>query len=180
MSMTYMQAIGIGFPKVQCYANGDGSVYENIVWVKGDPLPSKATLDAWIAANASSFLTGPEGFHIASSEIESSTTSTSYQRKMRLTTIPLAEDITYRVGWYCELRGSSTSVAVLSRIQLNNQQVSQIRMVPRNTSDYYPFSGFYYFTPATTNIHEIDIDWSVSGSATGYIRAARIEITPIR
>lgn len=48
---TYIQAIGWGFPAVQCHAVGDGSVYENLVYDSGDPIPSKATLDAWIAAN---------------------------------------------------------------------------------------------------------------------------------
>lgn len=46
---TYVEAVGIGFPGVQCYAPGDGSIYENIVW-DGTVL-SKETLDAWIAAN---------------------------------------------------------------------------------------------------------------------------------
>ena len=49
--MTYMNAISTGFPTVQCYAVGDGSVYEDIVWEGGAPLPSKQTLDEWIAAN---------------------------------------------------------------------------------------------------------------------------------
>lgn len=48
---TYIQAIGWGFPNVQCHCIGDGSVYENIVHDSGDPLPSKATLDDWIANN---------------------------------------------------------------------------------------------------------------------------------
>lgn len=51
MAMTYMQAIGSGFPDVQCHALGDGSIYEDIVWDAGAPLPSKITLDEWIAAN---------------------------------------------------------------------------------------------------------------------------------
>jgi hypothetical protein len=51
MTMTYIQAIGIGFPAVQCHALGDGSVYEEIVWDAGAPVPDQATLDAWIAAN---------------------------------------------------------------------------------------------------------------------------------
>lgn len=49
--ITYMQAISGGFPSVQCHAAGDGSVYEDIIWDAGAALPSKDTLDAWIAAN---------------------------------------------------------------------------------------------------------------------------------
>lgn len=51
MTYTYIQAIGEGFPAVYCHAQGDGSVYEDIVWDGGAALPSKETLDAWIAAN---------------------------------------------------------------------------------------------------------------------------------
>lgn len=46
--ITYIDAIGDGFPTVQAEVSGDGSVYEDLVWVGGDPLPSKAALDAWI------------------------------------------------------------------------------------------------------------------------------------
>lgn len=55
---TYMQAIAIGFPGVQCYAPGDGSVYEDIVWESGLPMPSKATLDSWIASNPTALAQG--------------------------------------------------------------------------------------------------------------------------
>lgn len=51
MAITYMEAIGKGFPAVQCHAAGDGSVYEDIVWDAGAALPSKEALDSWIAAN---------------------------------------------------------------------------------------------------------------------------------
>ena len=51
MAYTYIQAIGIGFPAVNCHALGDGSVYNTIVWGSGAAMPSQATLDAWIAAN---------------------------------------------------------------------------------------------------------------------------------
>ena len=49
--MTYIEAIGRGFPLVQCHALGDGAIYESIVWDAGEPIPAKATLDAWIASN---------------------------------------------------------------------------------------------------------------------------------
>lgn len=51
MAYTYMEAIGKGFPAVQCHAVGDGSVYEDIVWDGGAALPTKLALDEWIAAN---------------------------------------------------------------------------------------------------------------------------------
>ena len=51
--MTYIEAIGKGFPGVQCHAIGDGSTYESLVWDAGQPIPDKTTLDQWIAANPS-------------------------------------------------------------------------------------------------------------------------------
>lgn len=47
--ITYMQAIGIGFPKVGCHAIGTGADYNTIVWDSGDPIPAKEVLDAWIS-----------------------------------------------------------------------------------------------------------------------------------
>lgn len=54
MSHTYIKAISMGFPLVQCHSIGDGSIYEEIVWDGGEPIPTKEALDAWIAANPNS------------------------------------------------------------------------------------------------------------------------------
>jgi hypothetical protein len=51
MALSYIEVIGLGFPAVQCHAIGDGTVYADIVWEAGAPLPSQATLDEWIASN---------------------------------------------------------------------------------------------------------------------------------
>lgn len=53
-SYTYIEAIGAGFPAVKCHAAGNGSIYEDIIWDDGAALPSKETLDQWIAANPKS------------------------------------------------------------------------------------------------------------------------------
>lgn len=50
MAYTYMEAIGIGFPGVQCHAAGIGDIYEEIVW-DTETIISKEALDAWILAN---------------------------------------------------------------------------------------------------------------------------------
>ena len=51
LNYTYMEALGQAWPNVQAHCMGDGSVYEDITRVAGDPLPTKAELDAWIAAD---------------------------------------------------------------------------------------------------------------------------------
>lgn len=48
MALTYLQAISIGFPNVFCSSIGDGSIYENIIWECGDPIPTKEQLDNFI------------------------------------------------------------------------------------------------------------------------------------
>ena len=48
MALTYLQAISIGFPTVHCSSIGDGSIYENLTWENGDPMPSKDVLDTFI------------------------------------------------------------------------------------------------------------------------------------
>jgi len=49
--MNYIEAIQRGFPGVNCHSEGLDDSYEAIVWDSGAPLPSKETLDEWMAAN---------------------------------------------------------------------------------------------------------------------------------
>ena len=49
--MNYIDAIQRGFPNVMCHSVGIDDSYESIVWDSGSPLPTKVTLDEWIAAN---------------------------------------------------------------------------------------------------------------------------------
>lgn len=50
--LTYVGAIARGFPGVRYKATGNGSVYEDIVWGGGNPMPSKEELDVYIASQA--------------------------------------------------------------------------------------------------------------------------------
>lgn len=56
--MKYIDAIRIGFPSVICHNVGETDTYESIVWDDGAPMPSKQTLDEWIAANSSTVMNG--------------------------------------------------------------------------------------------------------------------------
>lgn len=51
MHYTYIEAISLGFPAVQCHTLGTGDVYEDIVWDGGAAMPSKEAVDSWIEAN---------------------------------------------------------------------------------------------------------------------------------
>ncbi len=46
MATNYMEIISTNYPNVGCFCNSDPTVYSNIIWQNGDPLPSKNTLDA--------------------------------------------------------------------------------------------------------------------------------------
>lgn len=46
--MSYFKAILQGFPNVYVSVSGDETLYENITWEGGDPLPIKSVLDQWI------------------------------------------------------------------------------------------------------------------------------------
>ena len=49
--LSYIEAIGLGWPAVQAKSDGDGSDYDSIQHLGGPPLPSKEALDSWIEAN---------------------------------------------------------------------------------------------------------------------------------
>ncbi len=53
--MNYIEAIGTGFSGVEVHTFGDPTNYDDIIWDGGLALPSKETLDSWIASNS----TGP-------------------------------------------------------------------------------------------------------------------------
>lgn len=46
----YVEIIGRGFPTVHCHVIGDPSIYANIIWDGGDPLPTQTELDAYNVA----------------------------------------------------------------------------------------------------------------------------------
>lgn len=45
MPTNYMTMISTNFPNVGCFCMGDPTVYSNVIWQNGDPMPSKITLD---------------------------------------------------------------------------------------------------------------------------------------
>lgn len=47
----YVHALSNGFPGVVFSAVGPGTIYENITWLSGAPLPSKTALEEWSGAN---------------------------------------------------------------------------------------------------------------------------------
>jgi len=118
-------------------------------------------------------------FNEASSEADSSTTSTAWTQKVRLTTASLPAG-KYRIGWSYNLRGSSTSYSPKSQVQINDTStIHNYLYEPKDASlnEEDAIGGFYYYDVSTggTTLN-IDLDFSTeNGAATTTIRRARLE-----
>ena len=117
-------------------------------------------------------------FQQASSDTESSTTATTFQQKLRMTTSSLPSG-TYRVAWYYEWKHTNTSHDFVGQVEINDIiTIMEHKEEPQDSGDsqYHSHGGFYYHTGS--GILNVDIDYSRSSSAggTAYIRRARLEI----
>jgi len=148
-------------------------------WIRPD------TNQEWVCTNnalgAAVWVEGsPEAFGMSvqqvSSDEESSTTNTSPQQKLRLTT-PVVSAGTYRVAWYYEWKQSSPANECCCRVQVDDTTtVQEVNTSPNDSACYYPSGGFGYVV-LTEAAHTIDLDfWSSSAQHTAYIRRARLEI----
>ena len=116
-------------------------------------------------------------FQQSSSDAVSTTTSTTYQQKLRMTTPSLSTG-TYRIGWYYEAQHREDRDDYMGRIQINDTitiMEHRIEFKDKGEFQFDPVSGFYYHTGS--GILNIDIDYasSVNGKSTS-IRRARLEI----
>jgi len=111
-----------------------------------------------------------------SSETESTTTSTSWQQKLRLELTDLTAG-KYRIDWYYEWAYSNGNFQFRSRIQIDDNDTymeQEVRPTPASTDKYRDSSGFAYMN-LTGGDHDIDLDYcSSKNGKTAYIRRARI------
>ncbi len=115
-------------------------------------------------------------FSQTSSEGESSTTSNTYQQKLRLTVSGLVAG-TYRLGWYAETRCNSTNSDFEFRIQQDDSTVlAETNIESQDATTYLPQSGFVYVSLSAATTYNFDLDYSSETSGvTTYIRRARLE-----
>ena len=117
-------------------------------------------------------------FHEASSDGESSTTSTSYQQKLRLTTSNLPSDAKYRIGWYYEWQYSDRRNDFRARVQINDSDtIMEQQQEPKDegSDQWHTCSGFAYTTES--GILNIDLDYNSSSSSdTSSIRRVKLEL----
>jgi len=115
------------------------------------------------------------GFYQGSADGQSTTTSSSYQQKLRLTTGSLAEG-TYRIGWFYEW-GKTALTDVAVRVQINDTTTCMDgfeEAVDAGSDQYFPRGGHYYYTGS--GVLNIDLDYRSGGNGTARIRRARLEI----
>jgi hypothetical protein len=132
-----------------------------------------AVTASWQAPSGSIF--GTE-YHYASDETLSSTTSSSFQNKVRLTTGSVTEG-TYRVGWNYIWRLSSNKSNFLSIVTVDSAIITNHVQEPKDSgSDQrHQLTGFKHMS-LTAGIHTIDIDYSIDNSGTANIWEARLEL----
>lgn len=110
-----------------------------------------------------------------SSDAQSSTTATTFQQKLRITT-PSLPSGTYRIGWYYEIAHTSqnTSVEVQGQINDSTTMFSTLQEL-KDPTDWIGNGGMYH--GVLSGVNNIDIDFRKDGAGgTASIRRVRIEI----
>jgi len=177
---------------------GSGStinVYDDGILVTGSPFEAlnitgatvsgsatvSGAVDVEISAGSSESTFGSE-YDYAESEGESSTTSTSWQQKIRLSVTGITAG-TYRIGWSYEWSlsnheksGSSFNVDIDEGVS----EIHQVEMgVEKNAKysdgSFYVSSGFGH-EPLSSGSHTIDLNFKALSGCTNYVRKARLEI----
>jgi len=153
-------------------------IYGSLAPTSGQVLTAtSSTVAEWQDASGGGGVYGSE-VQYNSSESYSSTTSTSWQQKLRLTTSSLPSGV-YKIEWYYEWGYSSTSRDFKGRVQINDSTtIMEHREEPQDSgSDQYrPLCGFYY-AESLSGVKNIDLDYcSGSSGYTSRIRRARLSI----
>jgi hypothetical protein len=121
----------------------------------------------------------PAQWHYGESSAQSSTTSSSWRQRLKLTTGVLPAG-NYLVRWTFEWKLSSTSRQFEARVQVDDTEtIGEVIVRPRAETLWEMQSGFAQVT-LTNAVHEIDIDYRRSSSpATAYVRRARLSIQQV-
>jgi len=146
---------------------------------------NSSTEDSLVAVNQStgefkyeSFPVFGKNFQEASSLTLSETTATSFQQKLRMTTstLPIGK---YRLGWSYSWQYGLASNDFKGRIQFNDDKVMmEHQEEPKDQySDQERYcTGFLYFSVASEQSINIDLDYCGASGSTASIFNARLEI----
>lgn len=118
------------------------------------------------------------GYTFAASEAESTTTSTAFQQKLKMTTGTLVDTAKYLIQWNYIWSLTDAAQDFKGRVQIDDTTTimnQQQEAKDAGGDQYYPASGFYEHTASGTSAIEIDIDYCTSNAAdTAKIREARL------
>ena len=107
----------------------------------------------------------------------SSTTSTDWQQKLKLSVSNLPYG-NYRIGFYYEWHEGSTSSTFIGKVQINDSEIiAEANFTPSDSSTerFHPASGFISTTLSGSNYIDVDYKSGTSGKEAS-IRRTRLEI----
>jgi len=155
-------------------SHGQGRLYkksgnDGIFWK-----PDSAGLEVDLTQGGSGGFFGTE-YQTAESAAVSSTSNTSFQQKLRLTTSSLVGG-TYRIGWYYNWNHDDSKSDFVCRVQIDDTiDIHLHRQEPhdKTSTQLFATSGFYHAV-LSSGSHNIDIDYRVTNH-TASISQVRIE-----
>lgn len=160
---------GISIPEAAVLPTGD--LPEDMI-----PISDGEGITTWVDISDLMYTVLGSNESETSSESISTTTSTSWQRKLRLALSDL-EAGKYRIDWYYEWAYDNGNFQFKSRVQIDDTSTymeQEVRPTPASTNKYRDASGFAYMN-LTSGDHDIDLDYcSSKNGKTSYIRRARI------
>jgi len=108
----------------------------------------------------------------ATSGGQSSTTETTYQQKLRLTTpdLPLGD---YLIEWYAEVKHSNATQSEYVQARVEVDDTSEIGICEWCFPAWDDFGGMS-FAESVSGVHTFDLDFRIQGGGTAYIRRARM------
>jgi hypothetical protein len=113
-------------------------------------------------------------------EHQTSTTSTDWEQKLRMSVSDLTEG-TYKIDWYYEWTHAHSSYEFMARVQINNSNtIMEHNERPRSPGNFYrysyPCSGFKIIS-LNAGDYNIDLDFRSSRrNKAAYLRRSRLAI----
>jgi hypothetical protein len=154
-----------------------------IVVVSGATAPTTGQVLKALSSTAATWQdeTGGTSPYVAdgSSEGESSTTSGTYQQKLRVTTPSLTSGVRYKIEYQFET-GVTADSDIAFRVQLDNTTTiceGVFKNHPYATR--YEIQSGFYFSTTLSGVVDIDVDYYLGYGSTAYIRRARILVTRV-
>lgn len=114
-------------------------------------------------------------FTFNESESESSTTSSLYQEKLKLTT-PSLDAGSYYLSWYYEVKtDTGSNKTLITQVQRDDTEVLSESDHIDTRGNFQGAAGFDFLT-LTAGVHFFDIDYKVGTTTTATIKRARMII----